>query len=565
MHPKLLIAVMVDEPHGRDLRRRGRRARPSARSPRSRCRTCGSRRSEESRPTGAVLTRRREVLGDAAGDAPTSTSPRSPTTTALVTPGTLFFCVPGFTARRPRLRPRRRRARRGGARRPAPAGARRPRGPRRRRPRRDGARRRRAATATRPPRCDAVGITGTNGKTTTAFLVRGAAGGGRAARPGCWAPSTRSSAGGSARWCAPRPRRSTCRRTFADDARRRRPRRASWRSPPTRWRCTAPTRSTGPPPSFTNLTQDHLDFHADMEDYFLAKRRLFEAGPRRARSSTSTTPTARGWPTTSRTPITHRHRRARRQAARDRRCVAERRRAARPSRVDGLALRIAAARALQRPQRARRVAAARALGVDDATIAAALPRRRPRARPLRARRRGPALRGHRRLRPHARLAGERPARRPRAGGASGAADRRVRRRRRPRPRQAPADGRRGRRAGRRRRSSPPTTRATRTPRRSSPRSLEGAPARGAGRASTAARRSSAPSALAEPGDVVVIAGKGHEQGQEFAGGRKVPFDDVERRPGGAACATGRLSRSPRPPARGSSRRGRAAPRGPRAS
>jgi UDP-N-acetylmuramoyl-L-alanyl-D-glutamate--2,6-diaminopimelate ligase len=30
---------------------------------------------------------------------------------------------------------------------------------------------------------------------------------------------------------------------------------------------------------FTNLTQDHLDFHADMEDYFRSKRRLFEMGP----------------------------------------------------------------------------------------------------------------------------------------------------------------------------------------------------------------------------------------------------------------------------------------------
>ena len=31
---------------------------------------------------------------------------------------------------------------------------------------------------------------------------------------------------------------------------------------------------------------------------------------------------------------------------------------------------------------------------------------------------------------------------------------------------------------------------------------------------------------AGPGDIVVIAGKGHEQGQEFAEGYKLPFDDV---------------------------------------
>ena len=31
---------------------------------------------------------------------------------------------------------------------------------------------------------------------------------------------------------------------------------------------------------------------------------------------------------------------------------------------------------------------------------------------------------------------------------------------------------------------------------------------------------------AQPGDVVVIAGKGHEQGQEFENGFKIPFDDV---------------------------------------
>jgi UDP-N-acetylmuramoyl-L-alanyl-D-glutamate--2,6-diaminopimelate ligase len=44
---------------------------------------------------------------------------------------------------------------------------------------------------------------------------------------------------------------------------------------------------------------------------------------------------------------------------------------------------------------------------------------------------------------------------------------------------------------------------------------------------TADRRAAIAEAIAgaEAGDVVLIAGKGHEQGQEFAGGHKLPFDD----------------------------------------
>ena len=47
--------------------------------------------------------------------------------------------------------------------------------------------------------------------------------------------------------------------------------------------------------AFTNLTQDHLDFHPTMEDYYLAKRRLFAAGTGLA-WSTSATSTGGGWP-----------------------------------------------------------------------------------------------------------------------------------------------------------------------------------------------------------------------------------------------------------------------------
>ena len=109
------------------------------------------------------------------------------------------------------------------------------------------------------------------------------------------------------------------------------------------------------------------------------------------------------------------------------------------------------------------------------------------------------------------------------------ADLGLRRRRRPRSRQASADGPGRRRALRPRRSSPPTTRAPRTPRRSSPKSLAGAREGDAELVVEVDRHAAIALALgrARPGDTVVIAGKGHEQGQEFEGRRKIPFDDRE--------------------------------------
>ena len=94
-------------------------------------------------------------------------------------------------------------------------------------------------------------------------------------------------------------------------------------------------------------------------------------------------------------------------------------------------------------------------------------------------------------------------------------DLRLRLRRRPRPRQAAADGADRRRARRRR------DRHVRQPaQRGSARDHRGDPRRAPATLEvepTAARRSSGRSSWRAPGDVVVIAGKGHEQGQEIAG------------------------------------------------
>ena len=257
-----------------------------------------------------------------------------------------------------------------------------------------------------------------------------------------------------------------------------------------------------------------------MEDYFLAKRRLFEAGPELAVINVDDPYGARlagELPGAIRIGLD----------APDAQV-----RAARPRRRRGrLALRGRRARAADRAARAastcatrwRAVAVARELGVDDATIAAALPRagRVPgRFEPVDE---GQAfavlvdyahtpdslenvLRAAREIAEGRVIAvfgagGDRDrAKRPLMGAAAAAgADRGV----------VTSDN----------------------PRSEDPEAIIAAVAEGAGPEASSAmvdRRAAIERAvaLAAPGDVVVIAGKGHEQGQEFEGGRKMPFDDV---------------------------------------
>jgi UDP-N-acetylmuramoyl-L-alanyl-D-glutamate--2,6-diaminopimelate ligase len=193
-----------------------------------------------------------------------------------VTPGTLFFCVPGFTRDGHDFAPD---AIANGAvalvvQRPlglgvpevlvddvraamAPAAA--------------------ALAGDPTARLTTVGITGTNGKTTSAFLMRAVleAGGRSTGLLG----TVTAVVGGEQRTVArTTPEAIDLQRTFAemlqagDDAvvmEVSSHALALHRADAIHWSVAV----------FTNLTQDHLDFHAGMEDYFLAKRRLFEAGP----------------------------------------------------------------------------------------------------------------------------------------------------------------------------------------------------------------------------------------------------------------------------------------------
>src|SRR5215210_2999667 len=218
----------------------------------------------------------REVLGAAARDAPPVEVTGLAYDNRLVAPGTLFFFVPGFTRDGHDFAPDA--VARGAAalvvERPlglgvpevvvdevraamAPAAA--------------------AFHGDPTASLRAVGITGTNGKTTTAFLIRSlleAAG----RRTGLLGTVTAVVGGAERPMERTTPEAIDLQRTFAEmrDAGDEAVvmevsshALALHRADAIHWAVAI----------FTNLTQDHLDFHPTMEDYFLAKRRLFETGP----------------------------------------------------------------------------------------------------------------------------------------------------------------------------------------------------------------------------------------------------------------------------------------------
>ena len=156
-----------------------------------------------------------------------------------------------------------------------------PAGPGRSRARRRWRRRRRAFYGDPTAELQTVGVTGTNGKTTTAFLVRALleADGRQTGLLG----TVKSVIGGVEHEVQrTTPEAIDLQRTFREmlDAGDR--------------ACAMEVSSHAlelhradaihfAAAIFTNLTQDHLDFHPTMEDYFHAKRRLFSGRRRRRR------------------------------------------------------------------------------------------------------------------------------------------------------------------------------------------------------------------------------------------------------------------------------------------
>jgi UDP-N-acetylmuramoyl-L-alanyl-D-glutamate--2,6-diaminopimelate ligase len=274
---------------------------------------------------------------------------------------------------------------------------------------------------------------------------------------------------------------------------------------------------------FTNLTQDHLDFHADMEDYFLAKRKLFEMD--------------------TKVKIVNVDDPYGRRLAEEFECVtfsaegAEADYSAREVEFDALGasfslgtlrLRTALPGHFNVANALGAFAAAEAMGVGGDIAAAGLARaaRVPgRFEPVDEGQRFGVLVDYAHT-PDSLENVLRAARRITEGrvisvfGAGGDRDRDKR----PKMGRAGAE------------LSDLTVITSDNPRSEDPEAIVKEVAAGAEGAAGASelevvvdRRAAVALALsrARPGDTVVIAGKGHEQGQEFEGGRKIPFDDRE--------------------------------------
>jgi UDP-N-acetylmuramoyl-L-alanyl-D-glutamate--2,6-diaminopimelate ligase len=276
--------------------------------------------------------------------------------------------------------------------------------------------------------------------------------------------------------------------------------------------------------AFTNLTQDHLDFHTDMEDYFRAKRRLFEVaaqqgatlvvcvddpyGARLARDFPDAVTIGIDAPdATIRATDLDAGPHSTAFSVGDLRLTAPL-----PGRFNVLNSLVA-------------LAAARALGVDDATIVAALPRAGGvpgRFEPVDAGQEfavivdyahkpdalDNVLRTARELATRSLVV---------VVGAGGDRDRGKR------PMMGAAAA----------RHADRVVITSDNPRSEDPEAIIAAIAEGTGGRAGVTRITDRRAAIedaiagAGPGDVVVIAGKGHETYQEIAGGVKLPFDDRE--------------------------------------
>src|SRR3954453_1111957 len=456
-----------------------------------------------------------DVLGDAARDAPAVEVTGLAYDNRAATPGTVFFCVPGFTRDGHDFAPDA--IARGAVAlvvdHPLGLGV----------PEVvvDDVRAAMAPAAARlngdpTAALQTVGITGTNGKTTTAFLTRGlleAAG----RRTGLLGTVTAVVGGAERPMVRTTPEAIDLQRTFAEMRDAGDPAVVMevsshalqlHRADAIHWDVAV----------FTNLTQDHLDFHPTMEDYFAAKRRLFAAGPKTAVVNVDD-PYGRRLASELQDPVTIG---IDASDAQLRATATESDATGSTFTLDGTTFRSPLPGRFNVLNVLCAIAAVRALGIADAAIADALPHAAKAPGPFE-----PVDEGH----PFAVLVdyahtpdsldnvlrAARPLTQNRlivVFGAGGDRDRAKR----------PLMG-----AVACERADVAIVTSD-NPRNEAPEAIIGQILEGCGSEVEVEpdRRAAIERAveMAEAGDVLVIAGKGHEQGQELAGGRKIPFDDV---------------------------------------